>query len=116
MDWKKDPARHALKPEAWPEVDRRAWDAAVRTGDILEPGGPAAHWAPLTRVTTARCYGRWLGWLQRNGMLDAGVLPGDRVTPEALADYVSELRKLNASSTAASHVGHLYMAIRALVP
>jgi integrase/recombinase XerD len=116
MDWKKDPSRRSLKLEAWPEADRRAWEAALRDGDVLEPGGLGAHWAPLTRVTTARCYGRWLCWLQRNGILDTVASPADRLTPEILARYISELKTLNASSTAASHIGHLYMAISVMAP
>ena len=38
------------------------------------------------------------------------------MTPEILARYVSELKTLNASSTAASHIGHLYMAMSVIAP
>lgn len=116
MDWKKDPARRSLKLEAWPEADRRGWEAALQEGDVLEPGGLGADWAPLTRVTTARCYGRWLGWLQRNRLLDFVASPADRLTPDRVARYITELKSLNASSTAASQIGHLYMAITAMAP
>ena len=116
MGWKKDPARRSLKLEGWPELDRRAWEATLREGDVLEAGGPGAHWAPLTRVTTARCYGRWLYWLQRNRLLDPATSPADRLTPERMARYIAELKSLNASSTAASQIGHLYMAIAAMAP
>jgi hypothetical protein len=75
MDWRKEPARRSLKVEAWPEADRQAWEAATRKGDVLEPGGLGGDWAPLTRITTASYYGRWLGWLQRHDLLDPNVSP-----------------------------------------
>jgi integrase/recombinase XerD len=115
-DWRKEPRRRSLKLNAWPEPDRRSWEIANRTGDILEPGGKASHWAPSTRETTARCYGRWLAWLTRNGLLDETQSPGNRLTPDRLELYVAELIFLNAHSSAASQIGHLHMAISAMEP
>src|SRR5690242_556104 len=101
-DWRKEPRRRSLKLNAWPEADRRSWGIANRAGDILEPGGKASHWAASTRETTARCYGRWLAWLRRNGLLDETQSPGNRLTPDRLERYVAELIFLNAYSSAAS--------------
>ena len=44
-------ARVILPFEDWPETDRRAWAAAIETGDILDGQGPAAHWRAATRRT-----------------------------------------------------------------
>jgi len=35
----------------WPALDRAAWDAALRPGDVLDTGGIVARWAPSTRST-----------------------------------------------------------------
>jgi integrase/recombinase XerD len=115
-DWRKEPRRRSLKRDAWPEPDRMAWEIANRAGDVLEPGGDASHWASSTRETTARCYGRWLGWLARNGLLDRTQSPGDRLSPDRLERYIAELVSLNAYSSAASQIGHLYMAISVMEP
>lgn len=115
-DWRQEPRRRSIKLEAWPEPDRQAWEIANRAGDVLEAGGEASHWATSTRETTARCYGRWLGWLARNGLLDRTQSPGDRLTPDRLQRYIAELVSLNAYSSAASQIGHLYMAISAMEP
>src|ERR1700730_5305811 len=99
IDPKKDPARCCLPVECWPDLDRRAWDAALRTGDVLELGGAGADWAPHSRRKIAKGYGRWLTWLQTRGLLDPRVVPSERVTAERVRDYVVELRALNAPYT-----------------
>ena len=35
-DPKKDPARRCLEEEAWPVLDRQAWQAALRKADIFD--------------------------------------------------------------------------------
>src|SRR5215469_17063138 len=96
MHPRKDPARRCLKPGLWPEADRRAWKAAQHQGDVLEGGGSAAGWAPHTRTKIEKGYGRWLTWLTGKGLLDPLASPAERVTPDRLAQYVAELRQLNA--------------------
>jgi hypothetical protein len=53
VDPKKDPARRCLKVGAWPHTDQRAWAAALQDGNIFEPAGCAAGWAPRTRNKVA---------------------------------------------------------------
>ncbi len=65
VDPKKDPARHCKREGSWPDADRCAWEAALHKGDVLEPGGAGADWAPRTRYMIAKGYGRWLTWLER---------------------------------------------------
>jgi integrase/recombinase XerD len=116
IDPKKDPARCCLPVECWPDLDRRAWDAALRTGDVLELGGAGADWAPHSRRKIAKGYGRWLTWLQTRGLLDPRVDPSERVTAERVRDYVVELRALNAPYTVLARVQEIYQAIRAMTP
>jgi integrase/recombinase XerD len=116
IDPKKDPARRVLKEDAWPEADRRAWRAATREGDVLDESGPGAGWAPLTRATVAKGYGRWLGWLQRNQLLDLELPPVDRITAQNVARYITDLRVVNAPYTVRSRILNLYFAASAMCP
>jgi integrase/recombinase XerD len=116
MHPRKDPARRCLKPALWPEADRRAWEAAQRQGDVLEPGGGAAGWAPHTRTKIEKGYGRWLTWLISKDLIDPLASPADRVTPEWVAQYVAELRKLNAPYSVLARVQELYQVMVVMVP
>jgi integrase len=113
---RQDIKRRCLKPNLWPEADRQAWEAAQRKGDMLEPGGGAADWRAHTRIKVESGYGRWLTWLSSKGFLNLHASPADRVTPERVAEYVAELRNLNASCTVLSRVVELYQAMTNMAP
>ncbi len=49
-------------------------------------------------------YGRWLAWLDRNGLLDTQVAPGDRITPDRVRAYVTHLEAANASGTVIARI------------
>jgi integrase/recombinase XerD len=117
VDPKKDPARRCLKVNAWPEADRRAWQAALREGDIFEPAGIATRWAARTRHKVAVAYGRWLTWLERVGRLDAALGPADRITPTNVRQYIADLQSNgNSSYTVLGRVRDLVNAITAIAP
>jgi integrase len=116
LDPKKDPDRRCLKVEQWPELDRRAWGAVLKPGNLLDAGGRGAAWAPHTRHTTGRCYGGWLTWLDRSHLLDPTIGPADRVTPERVVRYVNDLRQRNSAYTVLSRVRELCNAIQAMAP
>jgi integrase/recombinase XerD len=115
IDPKKDPARRCRPFEAWPATDRRAWEAAMEKGDILEPGG-GADWAPHSRRKIASGYGRWMTWLDRHGLLDPDAAPATRITPERVRDYIEELRLVNSPYTVLARIQELYQAIRVMAP
>lgn len=100
----------------WPLLDRNVWDAALCEGDILEPGGDGAHWAPHSRRKIAKGYGRWLDWLDTQGLIDPDLGPGARITPERVVGYVAELRLSNSPYTVLARIQELYQAIRVMVP
>lgn len=116
IDPKKDPRRHCPRPEEWPIPDRCAWEAAMTKGDILEPGGDGADWAPLSRRKIAKGYARWLTWLKTYQLLDPATAPAARITPERVQDYVADLRLINAPYTVLARVQELYQAIRVVAP
>ena len=100
----------------WPAADQEAWLAAQREGDPFEPGGVAATWAAATRTMTENGYGRWLAWVDAEGLLVPDQAPGARVTPDRVRAYVAALSRVNADLTVTSRVRQLGNALRAMAP
>jgi len=112
-----DPGRRPLPLAAWPEVDRRAWLAALAPGDVLAPGGTAAGWRPHSKRNAAQGWGHYLAWLARTGQLEGSENPSERVTPERLVGYVAALRaRGNAPTTILSRVNTLDLFLRTVDP
>jgi len=116
LDPKKDPERRCLKVEQWPDADRVAWATVIKPGNLLDDAGLGGHWSRHTSHTIARCYGGWLTWLDRNGILDRRAGPADRVTPERIVRYIDDLRLRNAPLTVLSRIRELCNAIQAMAP
>ena len=112
-----DPARRCLTVDEWPEVDRMAWDQAMRTGSLLsERTSFAARWRPATRHKNRRGYGRWLTFCINSGRGIDGA-PADRVTFEAIEEYLKELQGHGvALYTQRNRIGELHAAMRAICP
>ena len=108
--------RQSLTLEAWPEADRQAWQLAIQAGDVLDPGGAAAGWAPSTRAGASAAYGRWLAYLAAAQRLDPAIGPADRVTPEAIGPYVADLQAKHAATSVAAYLAFLVCALRAMAP
>lgn len=116
LDPKKDPTRRVLKVDAWPAPDQQAWREACRVGDILDGAGLATEWAPQTRSAVIKAYGRWLGWLARQGLLEPGVGPAERLERSVVALYVTDLQTSVAPTTVVMYLSYLAFALRAMVP
>ena len=93
-----------------------AYEAAIRPGDPLEPGGLGAEWSAHSRRKNVKGYGRWLTWLSVQGQLDPSIGPTDRITREHIAAYVNDLHQLNAPFTVLTRVEELIQMIRVMVP
>ena len=107
--------RLCLPTSEWPAEDQKAWARILRTGDILDDAGPAAHWAPATRHKYWRGYGRWIRFLGDSGWLDEGALPEDRVTRDAVSAYLDDLVG-RAPYTIIGRVAELHAVISAIAP
>jgi hypothetical protein len=110
------PGHAALPLAAWPEADRHAWTEACRPGDPFDEGGRAAAWRPASRKTVIGAYGRWLGFLQGEGVVLAAEAPAEHLTPAHVANYVQFLRRRCRSVTVSSYLGVLHMMVGALCP
>jgi site-specific recombinase XerC len=105
-----------MRVEEWPAPDRAAWEAAHRCGGLLDEDGLAAAWRPDTSRLIASGYGRFLGFLALNGDLDPGECPETRITRRRVEAYVTELRRLNHSSTVAGRILQLLRAASVMAP
>src|SRR4029453_12665341 len=99
-----------------PVGDRGAYEAAIRPGDPLEPGGLGAEWSSYSRRKNVNGYGRWLTWLSIQGLLDPSIGPTDRISRERIAAYVKDLHQLNAPFTVLTRVEELIQMLRVLEP
>jgi integrase/recombinase XerD len=88
----------------WPQRDRRRWQAALQTGDLLEPGGCRAGHSRFSNRAMVKGYGRWLAWLDARGLLDDQAVPGDRITRDRVRTYVADLEAENASGTVIARI------------
>jgi integrase/recombinase XerD len=100
----------------WPPVDHAAWQAALKPGDVFEPGGVASRWSAATQHKTALGYGRYLFWLQEHGNLDVTLAPAGRVDRDLVRAYLEELKLSNRGHTLHNRIQELGNAMRALAP
>lgn len=109
--------RTSLSVSGWPELDRGLWQAALRSGQIFEQDGAAAHWAEATAIQVAKGYGKWLWALQSFGALEPETTPTARATEDHLRRYIAALDSQGLSSTSiASRVTDLMEALRVMDP
>ena len=95
-----------LPVDAWPDIDRRLWEAA-------QDGQHSAGINVAALPAIASGYGRWLSVLAVLGLLDQNPNPGDRVTPSAVKAYIVELRRGgNNDKTIGTRPSHLGSALR----
>ena len=113
---KSDPARRCRPVKEWPEVDQRAWQAAIIDEDPLECGGAASGRAQLTRKGAVKAYGRWLIWLESAGVLAPTPLPAGQIMPELVREFVVALGTVNAPMTVVHQVESLARVAHALAP
>jgi hypothetical protein len=76
--------RHYLLLEEWPPACRQAFERAFEAGGLFDPQGQAAHWAPVTRISVLKAYGRWLAYFSdtRHPIEEMDI--SERVSVEAL--------------------------------
>ncbi|MFO1039755.1 MAG: hypothetical protein U1E45_23175 [Geminicoccaceae bacterium] len=111
-----DPQRAGLPPAQWPAADRTAWAAAQIAGGPLDEVGAASHWAPATRRKVAGSYGRYLGWLQRSGQLDAAGAVCAGLTEPVVAAYLRDPALAASTMTRLCRVADLRLFATAVLP
>lgn len=105
--------------DEWTAEERARWEAARRRGGsrFVVGASHARRHAAATLSKNQEGYGRWLGFLEMRGELDPDAAPGDRVTPERLADYIDDMRaRGNRDTTVFGRLQELAAALRILEP
>ncbi len=101
----------------WPATDRAAWFEMLRPGDILAPGGAAAHWAPATIHMNRRGYGRWLCFLADHDPAALALNPAERVTRSGVRAYLDALQQKDPSPyTVVGRFAELHDVIKLMAP
>jgi integrase len=99
----------------WPDIDRRMWNSATVNDDPFDDG-------PGARLAKRTLHKYWMGWRRFLGFLtntDPDALkkkPFDRLTREAVRQFVEHLRKTNTPHSVAIQLDSLYGAARSLMP
>jgi integrase/recombinase XerD len=109
------PIRHSWKPAGWPDAHRRAWEAALKPGDLIEEAGGAAGWRARSIVKTAAGYGQWLAWNAKRGE-DLNGSPEALVTRERVLAWLEGIAASASSYTVACRAQELFDAVRVMVP
>jgi integrase len=110
------PEHRHLAYEAWPVADRRALEAAIAPPGPFDRPGRASYWRPVTLSLRQRAYSRYLGWLDRRGLLLADEEPADRLTPDRLTGYLREFRTNCSPISVYQSVLHLRLILQAMAP
>ncbi len=102
--------RRLLPVAAWPDIDRRLWEAAK--------AGPYAATLNLGAMPViAEGYGRWISVMKSQNRLDEDLHPADRVTPESVEAYIDGLLEAgNKRSTILARLSQLITALRMMAP
>ncbi len=115
-DYKSNLSHRCLKLEHWPSADRAAWLDATAERGLLEVGGAAANWRDTTKKAVLDAYGRWLTFLQLNGLLDENESPTERFTEDRLRRYLANLDGSVAPITCRNLITNLSEALRVMAP
>lgn len=108
--------RLCKKLDEWPEPDQTLWRTAVQPGALFEDGGARAGYSHFSNREVVAGYGRWLKWLEGQGVLHGGISPSDRIIPSRVTAYVADLEKDNASQTLMNRLQQLHAAAGVMAP
>jgi integrase len=106
----------SLPLQLWPQADRNAWSAACRPAMRLKRGGRAGHLKPVTRDDHAAHYGNFLGFLDRNGLLEMDGPAAANVTAAKVDAYLAEIKTRMSSMTLHAWVCRLRRVAQYMAP
>ena len=103
----RDPDRRCKPLEEWPTVDRELWRAALIPGDLFDDGGSRAGHSEYSNRNAVWGYGRWLTFLDRQGLLDT-TTPADRITRARVNADLADLEQHNSTQTLLNRLQELH--------
>ncbi|OAN77936.1 hypothetical protein A8B81_14995 [Sulfitobacter pontiacus] len=105
-----------LKFEAWPNLDRVAWDNLFLAGDFFDDVGPCQSWSDGGRAKRCQSDGQWLSFLYRSDAEALSAPPAHRITMERVRAFVTECDERLAPRSIQGLVTDLYILAKALAP
>lgn len=105
----------SLRPEEWPEADRRMWDRLVNRVSLLDDGGALAKVRPTTIVMLQHAYRQWVHWVTTFDPDALLVPPEDRATLERLHRWYDAMVALRPMSRLI-YIGGVFRVLRAARP
>ena len=102
--------------DAWPEVDRAAWQRAFVQRSLLDSARGGTRLAENTRRRLATAYGRWLRWLTDHYPELLALAPAERITHPLMATFAQFLLLSVAASSTAEYLRGVGGAVRLLAP
>lgn len=105
-----------LKFEAWPNLDRVAWDSLFLAGDFFDDVGPCQNWSEGGRAKRCQSYGQWLSFLCRKEDEALDKFPVDRITMERVRAFMAECEERLAPRSIQGLVTDLYILAKAMAP
>ncbi len=106
----------ALPLSLWPQADRNAWNAACRPATRLKPGGRAGHLRQVSRASHEEDYAYFLGFLDRNGLLETDGPPAANVTADKVAPYLADLKSRMSATTVHARISRVRRAAQYMAP
>src|SRR5262245_38585861 len=106
----------ALPLDRWPQEDRKAWKATGQPATRLRPGGRSGQLRPVTREDHAEQYGYFLGFLDRNRLLELDGPAAANVTAAKVDAYLAELKTRVSSMTVHTRICRLRRAAQYMAP
>lgn len=112
-----DQAIRCWRFDEWPAGDRQAWTHGCAPGDPFDDPRAGSNLRQGTLAKTAKSYGRFLCFLQRQGWLDPELPPLQRVARGRLRAYCQHLKAAgNAGPTIICRFNELARALRIMSP
>lgn len=108
--------RWILPFNEWPETHRKAWQAAIREGDVFTDRGLASRWTAKTQKQVIKDYGLWLRHLSRDQLNPDFYLQPPELTKATLRPFVAELQNRIAPISVCSRLRGVSEAYRVMWP
>lgn len=109
-------AKLTLRFAQWPVEDQNRWEAAFKSGDRFDDGGPGAHLAASTRQVLRESYGRFLRFIATNYLDLLARSPDMRIDRGSVAEYVTWRKRSCGDSMVAIDLDHLRQALKLICP
>jgi len=91
--------RVSMPVDEWPPPERLRWENAKLPGALLDDDGSRAAHSRRSNKEMEKGWGRWKAWDAAQADFDPAIPVSERIIPERVAAYASDLHQANLPST-----------------